>query len=162
MLTILQLITLFLVAITMACSVAHALELPGKMRLSKEAYLTVQPIYYPGFTIAGFAEFGAIPMAVALLFLTPRESAAFALTVAVLIALLVTQIVFWAITQPANKVWMTKQGLQGASATFFAAGRNTKSSDWTVVRNRWEYSHVARAFMATTALMLLATALAVE
>ncbi len=47
----LQVATLVLVAIAMALALAHALELPGKLRLSKEEYLTVQPIYYPGFTI---------------------------------------------------------------------------------------------------------------
>lgn len=36
--------TLILVAIAMALSLAHALELPGKMRLSKENYLAVQQI----------------------------------------------------------------------------------------------------------------------
>ncbi len=57
MLTVLQLIALFLVAITMTCSLGHALELPGKLRLPKETYLAVQPIYYPGFTlVGGFAE----------------------------------------------------------------------------------------------------------
>jgi hypothetical protein len=42
-----------LAAVTMALSLAHALELPGKLRLGKEQYLAVQPIYYPGFTIGG-------------------------------------------------------------------------------------------------------------
>lgn len=32
----------------MAPALAHAMEYPGKMRLSRDAYLTVQPIYYPG------------------------------------------------------------------------------------------------------------------
>jgi hypothetical protein len=81
--------TLFLVALTMACAVAHALELPGKMRLTKDAYLAVQPIYYPGFTVVGgFAEFGALLMLFALLFVTPRDSPAFALTLWAFIALL--------------------------------------------------------------------------
>jgi hypothetical protein len=35
---------------------AHALEWPGKLRLSREHYLAVQPIYYPGFTYSGFAR----------------------------------------------------------------------------------------------------------
>ena len=38
----------------MALALAHALERPGKMRLSKE--LAIQPIYYPGFTFGGTAE----------------------------------------------------------------------------------------------------------
>ena len=38
MLNVLQIVTLMLVAIAMACSLAHALELPGKSRLAKDAY----------------------------------------------------------------------------------------------------------------------------
>ncbi|MGH8176430.1 MAG: DUF1772 domain-containing protein [Steroidobacter sp.] len=165
MLMILQLITLFLIAVTMACTVGHALELPGKMRLTKDAYLTVQPIYYPGFAIAGFAEIGALPMTFALLFFTPRETTAFTLTLWSLVALLTVQIVFWIVTQPVNKFWLANQGLQGASATFFGTRRgepDAQSSDWTALRNRWEYSHVARAVAASAALMLLATAIAVD
>jgi hypothetical protein len=29
-------------------ALAHALELPGKMRLTKDAYFAMQHIYYPG------------------------------------------------------------------------------------------------------------------
>lgn len=49
----LQLLALVLVSVAMALALAHALELPGKLRLSKEAYLSTQSIYYPGFTIGG-------------------------------------------------------------------------------------------------------------
>jgi hypothetical protein len=34
----LQVLTVILVAVAMALSLAHALELPGKMRLTKEVY----------------------------------------------------------------------------------------------------------------------------
>jgi len=46
-------VTVFLVAVAMALALSHALELPGKMRLDKQTYLAMQPIYYPGFTIGG-------------------------------------------------------------------------------------------------------------
>jgi hypothetical protein len=49
----LHVIAITLAALAMAPAVAHALELPGKARLSKEAHVTVQQIYYPRFTIAG-------------------------------------------------------------------------------------------------------------
>jgi len=55
-----QVITLMLVAVSMAMSLAHALELPGKLRLSETEYRIVQPIYYPGFTFGGlFGESAA-------------------------------------------------------------------------------------------------------
>jgi hypothetical protein len=47
----LQIVSVFLVAIVMSLCLAHALELPSKLRLTKEDYLIVQPIYDPGFTI---------------------------------------------------------------------------------------------------------------
>jgi hypothetical protein len=52
----LHILAVVLVATAMALALAHALELPGKMRLSKEQYLAIQQIYYPGFTIGGVAE----------------------------------------------------------------------------------------------------------
>jgi hypothetical protein len=33
--------------------------------------------------------------------------------------------------------------------------------EWTALRDRWEYSHIARAVLVTTALALLVTALAI-
>jgi hypothetical protein len=77
MLCVLQILTVLVVAVAMALSLAHALELPGKMRLTKEAYYAMQPIYYPGFTIGGFAEPGGAVLTIILLFVTPFGSAAF-------------------------------------------------------------------------------------
>jgi hypothetical protein len=48
MVDILQVLAVLLVAVAMSLALAHALELPGKMRLSKEAYYAMQPIYDPG------------------------------------------------------------------------------------------------------------------
>jgi hypothetical protein len=56
MFLILQVVTVFLVAIALSLSLAHALELPGKMRLDRDTYLAVQGIYYPGFTYGGLGE----------------------------------------------------------------------------------------------------------
>jgi hypothetical protein len=50
MLVILQIITIFLVALAMSTAVAHALELPGKIRLPRDDYMTVQiPAQSPEF-----------------------------------------------------------------------------------------------------------------
>jgi hypothetical protein len=43
----LELIALCVVALATVPAAAHALELPGKLRLGREDYLTVQAIYYP-------------------------------------------------------------------------------------------------------------------
>jgi hypothetical protein len=74
---LLQVTTAFLACVTFALSLAHAFELPGKLRLDKETYCAVQTIYYPGFTVGGFAEVLSVIAAAALLLMTPTQSAAF-------------------------------------------------------------------------------------
>jgi hypothetical protein len=50
----------------LASPLARVLELPGKLRLTQEASFAVQPVYYPGFTIAGTKEpLGIIAIAAA-------------------------------------------------------------------------------------------------
>jgi hypothetical protein len=56
MLPTIQVLTLAVIVVALSASLAHALELPGKMRLAKDEYFAVQSIYYPGFTIAGASE----------------------------------------------------------------------------------------------------------
>jgi hypothetical protein len=77
MFLILQVGTVFLVAIAMSLALAHALELPGKMRLSKETYIAVQTIYYPGFTYGGLSEVLGMLMTLILLLATPTGRPAF-------------------------------------------------------------------------------------
>jgi hypothetical protein len=73
---VLQVVTVFLVAIAMALSLAHALEYPGKMRLSKEAYFATQTIYYPGFTIGGLGEGLGIVATLVLTLVIPHSNPA--------------------------------------------------------------------------------------
>jgi hypothetical protein len=158
----LQVLTIVLVAVGMALSLAHALELPGKLRLDRDTYLAVQTIYYPGFTLGGFAEVGGLPATIVLLALTPSGSAAFWLTLVALAAQVVMHGVFWVVTQPVNKVWLKDQQLKGASASFFGTDRGGTSAgpdqNWKTLRDRWEYSHVVRAILAMVAFIALATA----
>ena len=165
MLQALQIATLMLVSIAMACSLAHALEFPGKLRLSKEIYAAVQPIYYPGFTvIGGFAEILGLLGTFALLFAAARDSTAFRLTAIAFIALLCMHAVFWAVTQPVNKYWLREQNLSAPSSMFFGIRKSSPGAapqDWTVLRDRWEYSHVARAVLSFVAMIMLACAIAV-
>jgi hypothetical protein len=85
----LEVLAVLLVSVSMALSLAHALELPGKLRLPREAYMAVQPMYYPGFTIGGFVgEFGGLVSTLVLLAVTPAEGAAFWLILVALFALI--------------------------------------------------------------------------
>ena len=161
MVPILQVITLVLVAVGVSLTLAHALELPGKMRLGKEDYVAVQSIYYPGFTIgAFFGEFGAIIAALVLLIATPSDTPGRLLTFVALIALLLMHALYWMLTHTVNKYWVADQKLGKAGAAFFNPSGERIGEDWTQLRNRWEYSHVARACCAMVALVALAAATA--
>jgi hypothetical protein len=165
MLLVLQVVTITLVSIAMALALAHALELPGKLRLPEETYRAVQTIYYPGFTFGGIGEGLGLLALLGLLFLMPRESAAFWLTLAAFIALAAMHGAYWLLTHPVNKFWVRDIGMGKAGSLFFgvhASGRPGTESDrsWTALRNQWEYSHVIRAVLGLTSLILLATAIA--
>ncbi len=166
MLHALQVLSLLLVSIAMALSLAHALELPGKLRLPREAYISVQPMYYPGFTIGGLVgEVGGIVATLALLVATPSGTTGFWLIFVALMALLAMHAVYWVLTHPVNGFWLRGNKIARAGAGFFAfdpMGRGHAMGhprvNWTSLRDRWEYSHVARAALALVALILLAVA----
>jgi hypothetical protein len=152
-----QILAIVLTALAMAPALAHAFEFPGKRRLDRNTYLTVQAIYYPGFTLLGVAEPVALLAIVVLLFLMPRHGPAFLMAALALICVLAMQAVYWLITHPTNRYW-----LAGAEATlsktgtrFFAIGSAAHSADWTNLRNRWEYSHIARAALSFLSFVLL-------
>jgi hypothetical protein len=155
----LQVTALMLVAAAWAFSLAHAAELPGKMRLDREEYLAVQRIYYPGFTLGGAAEPLAIVALALLLAMTPADgtprwiAAALAMTIA-------THLVYWLVTHPVNRRWVGLQDSAGlemgkAGTAFFGTGKNDPDGDWKALRDRWERSHLVRAALMTCALLAL-------
>ena len=154
----LQALTILLAAIGMALSLAHALEFPGKRRLDRDAYLKVQAIYYPGFTIGGAFEPLAMIAAFALLLFTPLGTLVFWLTLAGFFALTLAHAIYWAITHPVNRVWLKAEKLDKAGSRFFAAGAGVAEGDWTELRDRWEWSHVAPAVLELVGLAALVTA----
>jgi hypothetical protein len=164
MFCVLQILSVLLVAVAMSLSLAHALELPGKMRLTKDAYYAMQPIYYPGFTIGGgISEPGGTIATIALLLLTPFGSTDFWLTLVALLGLIGMQVVYWVFTHPVNKFWLTDEKLGAFGAGFFGFGgaknEKTRPVKWTDLRDRWEYSHVARAVLAFVSLLALVIAI---
>jgi hypothetical protein len=165
-LQLLQIVAVLLVAVAMALALAHALELPGKLRLSKEQYLQTQAIYYPGFTIGGIAEPLALALTLLLTILAPREGPSVWLTGAAVAALAAMHAAYWLWTHPVNNFWIEGFRLKGAAAGFFAFDplrrrKSAKPPDWTELRDRWEYSHVARAVLGLLSLTLLVTAMTV-
>ena len=155
----LQVLSLLLAATGMALTLAHALELPGKRRLDRATYAAVQAIYYPGFTIGGlFGEFGAILATAMLAIATPRSSPAFWPTLVALSGLVTMHGLYWLLTHPVNRFWLKDQKLGRAGSTFFGTAAAGGQGDWMQLRDRWEFSHVARAACASLSLVALAVA----
>jgi hypothetical protein len=173
MFNVLQVLSVILTAVATTTALAHALELPGKLRLTRDEYLTVQHIYYPGFTIAsGFGEVPAPIVTAVLLLFTPTGSSAFWLRLMALLGLVGMQSVYWLVTHSVNRYWLRdkleeeREARSGFASRFFLSDPANRSelevealpADWTPVRDRWEYSHVARAALALVSLIALVTA----
>ena len=148
-----------------ACSRA-----PGKLQLDKATYCAVQTIYYPGFTFGGgFSEGLGIFAVLALLLMTPAESAAFPWTLIGFVALVAMHAAYWIIAHPVNKFWLKDQDLKGFSAGFFGFdplkrhGQEEHDDEemWKRLRDRWEYSRVLRAGLSALALLTLIVAIAI-
>ena len=161
---VLQVVTVMLVALVAALSVAHALELPGKLRLDEAAYRVVQRIYYPGFTIGGGAEVPAILATALLLFLTPAGSAAFWLELLALVGLVAMQATYWLVVHPVNKHWMAGEPVSASAVAFFGSGAKPdgRKPDWTELRDRWERGHLLRAVLTGVSLLALVISLVVQ
>ncbi len=167
MFDVVQVVTVILVALAMVPALAHALELPGKMRLTQEAYVATQSIYYPGFTIAGISEPLGTISTIILLALTVSGSSDFWLTLVAMSGLIGMQSVYWLLTHPLNRFWVQGKQLSRVGSGFFSfaseSGRGQQSEahpvDWTELRDRWEYSHVVRAALVTASFIALVVAI---
>ncbi|MCH6161390.1 anthrone oxygenase family protein [Streptomyces marispadix] len=152
-------------AVVMAPALAHALELPGKLRLDRDHYFAVQRIYSPGFTVAGMSEVPAVIMAAVALALTEAASADFTLRATGLAALVGMQAVYWLRVHPVNGFWLAGEDLDRFSRRFFsfAARRREPAGEgpveWTTLRTRWESGHAVRAVLSVVGVVVLVVAL---
>ena len=109
------------------------------MRLDRESYLTVQGIYYPGFTFGGISEPIAAILTLCQLFLLPAGSREFRLTLMALVGLLGMQAVYWMVTHPVNRYWVKNISLGTSGSKFFIADRSSAAAstadDWKFLRN---------------------------
>jgi hypothetical protein len=75
--------------------------------------------------------------------------------------------VYWLFTHPVNNFWLQGEKLSGLGSSFFSLGAaskrgrqsETRPVDWTELRDRWEYSHVARAGLAALSFIALVIAI---
>ena len=70
---------------------------------------------------------------------------------------------YWVLIHPVNNFWLKDFDLHRAGKALFALGAADQSrADWTALRDRWEYSHAARAVLALLALVLLSIGATLE
>jgi len=118
---------------------AHLLELPNKINLSREDYLKVQQIYR-GWALLGFVVVGALLPTLALTITVRHERTAFILALIAFLCIAGTQVIFWIYTYPANQ----------ATNNWTMLPEN-----WAELRRRWEYSHATSAVLNLVALVML-------
>lgn len=139
-------LALFLTAIALGSGMAHLLEMPNKILLTRADYLTVQQIYR-GWALLAFVAYAAIGFTLLLAIQARRDRRAFALTLAALLLLIASQGVFWTFTFPVNQSTNNWTNLP---------------DDWEPLRSRWEYSHAAGALLTMAALAVLIAAVVRE
>jgi len=139
--SLVQLLAVVLTAVALVPAAAHVLELPNKLPMPREEYLTVQRMYR-GWQFAGFVVCGAL---VATLWLAiVAEGDAKGPAIIAFLAILGTQVVFWGITFPVDQ----------RTHNWTAA-----PEDWERLRDRWEISHAASALLNFVALVCVALAI---
>jgi hypothetical protein len=130
--------------LAVGAALAHALELPRKMGLSKENYFTVQQIY-AGWDRLAFVLMAQLVSFIVLAWLVRGNPATLSAVIVALICLIAAQVVFWMWTFPANK----------ATDNWTVIPDN-----WQALRHNWEYSHLSGAiFQFIGAIALMAAAL---
>ena len=162
MVQVMQVLSIVLVAVGVALTLSHALELPGKLRRRRTPISPSSPSIIRLHHRRGVRRIRRHGVDPVLLIVTPFATTSFWLTLGALVSLLIMHGLYWVVTHPVNKIWLKDQELQGAGAAFFGVGGkdaagHVEDQDWTALRDRWEYSHVARAVFAMLALMALAT-----
>jgi hypothetical protein len=132
-------LSLFFVALALAPAMAHLLELPNKMTLSREEYLTVQQIYR-GWALLGIVIFGALFATLVLMILVRHNRRIFTLTLVAFLCIAGSLAVFFTFTYPTNQVTSNWTHLP---------------ENWFELRRQWEYSHATGAGLYLIALIAL-------
>ena len=126
-------------ALALGPALGHLLELPNKIELSRDDYLTV-PQIYRGWALLGFVVVAALVSTIALAIIVRHRVRELTLAVVALACIVGTQILFWIFTYPANQ--------QTKNWTLLP-------EHWMALRAQWEYSHGASAVHNLLALIAL-------
>lgn len=145
-----RLVTILFIALSLTPALGHLLELPAKMTYDAALWLTVSQTLYGAFgTIGGFFEVGAVVTAVVLTILVRHRHPAFGWTLLGALCVAAAHAAFWIWLAPVN-------------ATVAGLTLETLPTDWMDLRNRWEYTHAARAVLQFIALAALTFSVLIE
>jgi hypothetical protein len=133
--------SLLFAALALAPALAHVIELPNKIGLSRADYLIVQQIYR-GWAWLGIVVVGALLSTLALTIMLRKRRRAFGLVLLAFLCIAGTQVVFWTFTFPVNRE---------------TVNWSVMPENWAALRSQWEYSHAMAAalnFVAFVALIV--------
>jgi hypothetical protein len=139
-------LSLLFAALALAPAMAHLLELPNKINLSRDDYLIVQQIYR-GWNLLGIVVFGALFSTLALTITLRHQRKAFIFALVAFLCIAGTQIVFWIYTYPANQA---------------TNNWTTLPENWTALRRQWEYSHATSALLNLLAMISVSASVLVR
>jgi hypothetical protein len=94
---IIRFLSLFFMGLALGGSLAHLFELPNKIHLAREDYLTVQQLYR-GWALLGIPVAGALISTAVLAVMLRRESLGLIWTLIALGCIVGTQVIFWVFT----------------------------------------------------------------
>jgi hypothetical protein len=137
---------ILITAIAMAAGMAHLFELPNKIQLSRDDYLTVQQIYR-GWALLGIVVTGALLSNLVLTVLVREHPRAFYLALTATLCVGISLLIFFLFTYPANQ--------ETSNWTYLP-------ENWRELRRQWEYSHAVGAALYFTALTALTLSMLAE
>jgi hypothetical protein len=138
-LKVVRFLALLFAALALAPALAHLLELPNKIGLSRAEYLTVQQIYR-GWALLGIVVLGGLLSTLALTIVSRGKPRTFIPALLGFLCIVGTQVVFWSFTYPANQV---------------TSNWTVLPANWMDLRTRWEYSHAASAGLNLVAMVMV-------
>jgi hypothetical protein len=116
-------------ALALGGALAHALELPNKIGMSREHYFIVQRAY-DGWNRLAYLLAVELSGILAVIWLYRAEPRVWWPATAALAALVAAQAIFWIWTFPANQA---------------TNNWTSQPQNWEILRRHWEYSHLAGA-----------------
>jgi hypothetical protein len=139
-------LSILFTAVAMAAGFAHFFELPNKIHISREDYLTVQQLYR-GWALLGIAVMGTLLSTLMLTVLVRENPRVFYLTLTATLCIALSLLVFFLFTYPANQETNNWTNLP---------------ENWQALRRQWEYSHAVGAGLSFIALTVLTLSILME